>query len=276
MPSIVNSWIKEVSQFITSQHITSLLTALIILSVGFFIARRARATVGNFKNLDAQKRMLFEKFVHLGFVFLSCTLALDALGFDLKVLLGAAGVLTVAIGFAAQTSASNLISGLFLMFERPFVVGDSIAVGDLRGEVMAIDLLSTKIRTFNNMMVRVPNESLVKSSITNLSYFPIRRVDLEVGVDYGSNLEGVDKIIREAITGHPSILHNPAPSVLMKGFGASSIDFDIQVWTETPDVVNVKSELYLALNRAFHQNGINIPYPTRTILHQHVGQPPNV
>ncbi|MFN9975907.1 MAG: mechanosensitive ion channel family protein, partial [Phycisphaerae bacterium] len=113
--------------------------------------------------------------------------ALDSLGFDLKVLLGAAGILTVAVGFAAQTSASNLISGLFLMFERPFVVGNSIVIGDLRGEVVAIDMLSTKIRTFTNMMVRIPNETLVKSNIVNLSYFPIRRVDLEVGVAYSSD-----------------------------------------------------------------------------------------
>lgn len=273
MPNIFHQWSKEISSIITGRHIASLLTALVILSVGFFIARRARSAVSRMKNLDTQKRMLFEKFVHLGLVFLSCTLALDALGFDLKVLLGAAGVLTVAIGFAAQTSASNLISGLFLMIERPFVVGDSIAVGDLRGEVMAVDLLSTKIRTFTNMMVRVPNETLVKSSITNLSYFPIRRVDLEVGVDYASNLDTVEKVIREALAGHPSVLRNPEPSVQMRGFGPSSIDFDVQVWTETGNVATVKPELYRALNRAFQQNKINIPFPTRTIVHQ--GNHPN-
>jgi small-conductance mechanosensitive channel len=268
MPNIFQQWSKEISEIVTGRHIASLLTALVILSVGFFIARRARAAVGRMKNLDAQKRMLFEKFVHLGLVFLSCALALDALGFDLKVLLGAAGVLTVAIGFAAQTSASNLISGLFLMFERPFVVGDSIELGDLRGEVIAVDLLSTKIRTFTNMMVRVPNETLVKSSITNLSYFPIRRVDLEVGVDYAANLDIVEKVIRETIAGHPNILRNPEPLIDMRGFGASSIDFDVRVWAETPNVVSVKPELYRALNRAFQENQINIPFPTRTVIHQ--------
>jgi small-conductance mechanosensitive channel len=274
MPTNIHLWIKDVSQLITGRHITALLTALLILFIGLFLSRRAKAAVGNFKNLDPQKRMLLEKFAHLGLIFLSCALALDTLGFDLKVLLGAAGVLTVAIGFAAQTSASNLISGLFLMFERPFVVGDTVAVSDVRGEVMAIDLLSTKIRTFNNTMVRVPNESLVKSNITNLSYFPIRRVDLEIGVEYGCSLANVEKVVRETIAGHPEILHHPLPSFLMKGFGASSIDFDIQVWTETVEVANVRSELYLALNRAFQQNGINIPFPTRTIVHQNAGHAP--
>ncbi len=272
MPSIFQQWSKEISEVITSRHIASLFTALVILSVGFFLARRARTAIGRMKNLDSQKRMLFEKFAHLGLVFLSCTLALDTLGFDLKVLLGAAGVLTVAVGFAAQTSASNLISGLFLMIERPFVVGDSIAVGDLRGEVIAVDLLSTKIRTLANMMVRVPNETLVKSSITNLSYFPVRRVDLEIGVDYAANLDTVEKIVRETVAGHPFVLRNPEPSIQMRGFGASSIDFDIYVWTETANVVAVKNEMYRALDRAFRQNGINIPFPTRTIVHQHIDQ----
>lgn len=263
---IFKEWFDELMQLITQKHLFSLATAAAILLVGFFLARRARQAIGNMRNLDIQKKMLFEKVAYFGLILLSIAAALDSLGFDLKVLLGAAGILTVAVGFAAQTSASNLISGLFLMFERPFVVGNSIVIGDLRGEVVAIDMLSTKIRTFNNLMVRIPNETLVKSNIVNLSYFPIRRVDLEIGVAYSSDLARVESVVKDTVFGHPLVLRNPEPLFLMRGFGASSIDFDVHVWTETVNVIRIKSELYRALNTAFAENKVEIPFPTRTLV----------
>jgi small-conductance mechanosensitive channel len=263
---ILRDWFHELSNLVTRQHIFNLLTAISFLLVGFFLARRARSAVGRAKKIELQQRMLFEKMAYYGIVILSIAASLDTLGFDLRVLLGAAGVLTVAIGFAAQTSASNLISGIFLMIERPFVVGNTISVGDIRGEVMAIDLLSTKIRTFTNLMVRIPNETLVKSNIVNFSFFPIRRLDLEVGVNYASDLAHVESLIRETINGHPLALRSPLPEVNMKGFGSSSIDFEIHVWTQTESAVNVKSEIYRALNNAFVANGIDIPFPTQTTV----------
>lgn len=263
---ILREWFHDISALITKQHIFNLMTAIAFLLGGYFIATRARNAVGRMKTLEVQQRMLFEKITYYGLVILTIAAALDTLGFDLRVLLGAAGVLTVAIGFAAQTSASNLISGIFLMIERPFVVGNTIAVGDIRGEVMAIDLLSTKIRTFTNLMVRIPNETLVKSNIINYSYFPIRRLDLDVGVNYASNLELVEATIRETLNGHPLALRSPLPEVTMKGFGASSIDFEIHVWTQTESAVAVRSEIYRALNAAFLMNGIDIPFPTQLVI----------
>lgn len=264
---ILREWFHDISGLITKQHFVNLMTAIALLLGGYFIATRARNAVGRMKTLEVQQRMLFEKITYYGLVVLAIAAALDSLGFDLKVLLGAAGVLTVAIGFAAQTSASNLISGIFLMVERPFVVGNTIAVGELRGEVIAIDLLSTKIRTFTNLMVRIPNETLVKSNIVNYSYFPIRRLDLEVGVNYLSDLTLVEKTIRDALNGHPLALRNPLPEIAMKAFGASSIDFEIHVWTQTESAAAVKSEIYRALNEAFRMNGIDIPFPTQTVIH---------
>lgn len=263
---VLKEWWQKFGSLITEKHLMSLATATLIVIVGFFVAGRVRKAIGRTKKLEVQQRMLLEKLSYYGIAILTVAAALDSLGFNLKVLLGAAGVLTVAIGFAAQTSASNLISGLFLMIERPFVVGNTIAVGDLRGEVVVIDLLSTKIRTFNNLMVRIPNETLVKSNIVNFSYFPIRRLELLVGVAYGSNLAHVEMVIRSTLAGHTLALRSPTPDVFMKGFGDSSIDFEILVWTQTESALNVKSEIYKALNSAFEANGISIPFPTRTLL----------
>lgn len=265
---VFQEWAHELSQLITKRHIINFSTAIAILLCGILLARRAHAAIGRLGTLDQSQRMLFQRIAYYGLLVLATAAALDTLGLDLKVLLGAAGVLTVAIGFAAQTSASNLISGLFLMFERPFVVGNTIAVGDIRGEVIAIDLMSTKIRTFNNLMIRVPNETLVKSNITNYSYFPIRRVEVEVGVAYGSDLAFVSDLLKQTVLAHPETLREPAPLILVKGLGASSIDFNIQLWTPTESVPNLPSELYQAIELALKANGIEIPFPTQTILHR--------
>ncbi|MES2855753.1 MAG: mechanosensitive ion channel family protein, partial [Bdellovibrionota bacterium] len=194
---MIQEWLREISQLITKQHIFNLMWATILMIGGMFIARKAESAVSRLSQLDFQQRILFSRFAKYGIFMLAAAAALNQLGFDLKVILGAAGVLTVAIGFAAQTSASNLISGIFLMVERPFVVGDAIKVADLSGTVVSVDLLSSKIRTFDNLMVRIPNETLVKSNITNFSYFPIRRADISVGVSYSSIIERVEEILRD-------------------------------------------------------------------------------
>ncbi len=265
---VFQEWAQDMSHLITKQHVVNLVTAVAILLVGILLARRAHAAIGRLNTLDQSQRMLFQRGAYYGLLVLAAAAALDTLGFDLKVLLGAAGVLTVAIGFAAQTSASNLISGLFLMFERPFVVGNTIAVGDIRGEVVAIELMSTKIRTFSNLMIRVPNETLVKSNITNYSYFPIRRIEIEVGVAYGSDLAFVSEVLKQTVQGHPETLREPSPLVLIKGLGASSIDFTIQLWTPTESIAVLPSELYQAIELALKANGVEIPFPTRTVLHR--------
>ncbi|MFT6270035.1 MAG: small-conductance mechanosensitive channel [Alphaproteobacteria bacterium] len=130
------------------------------------------------------------------------------LGFDLSVVLGAAGIFSVAIGFASQTSASNLISGLFLMMERPFSVGDIIRVESTTGEVISIDLLSVKIRTFDNLFVRIPNESRIKTQVTTLTRFPIRRADLQIGIAYKEDIERVKEILNNVATKPIPILIN--------------------------------------------------------------------
>ncbi|MEK7355308.1 MAG: mechanosensitive ion channel domain-containing protein, partial [Bdellovibrionota bacterium] len=161
--------INSLSGIVTKEHVFNLVSATLIIIVGLFLSRRTSKPIARLSQLDAQQRIIFEKIARYGILTLAAAAALSQLGFDLKVVLGAAGVLTVAIGFAAQTSASNLISGIFLMIERPFVNGDVVQVGDTTGEVITIDLLSTKLRTLNNVMVRIPNETMVKSNIVNFT-----------------------------------------------------------------------------------------------------------
>lgn len=258
--------LDELKGLITREHVLNIFSSIVIVFVGLFVARRTNKPIDRLTHLDTQQRIVFGKFARYGVLALTAAAALNQLGFDLKVVLGAAGVLTVAVGFAAQTSASNLISGIFLMIERPFVQGDLVQVGDITGEVVTIDLLSTKLRTVNNVMVRIPNETMVKSNITNFTYFPIRRLEISIGVGYGSDLSEVERILRAAAESHPLCLEEPEPIFVFAGFGDSAMNVQILVWTTLANILKVKNELNVDIKARFDEAGIDIPFPIRTIL----------
>jgi small-conductance mechanosensitive channel len=192
---------------------------------------------------------------------LAAVSALHELGFHLSVLLGAAGVLTVGLGFASQTSASNLISGLFLVAERPFVVGDTIEVESVVGEVLSIDMLSVKLRTFDNRFVRVPNETIIKSRVTTLTHFPIRRMDLKLGVAYREDLARVRDILMTAARQTPEILEEPEALFLFLGFGASALEIQFSAWTPRENHFRIKTDFLMFVKRELDRNGVEIPFP---------------
>ena len=190
---------------------------------------------------------------------------LNELGFSLAPLLGAAGVLGIALGFASQTSVSNLISGIFLIAERPFVVGDLIEVGGVTGFVLSIDSISVKLRTFDNKMVRIPNETMVKSQVTNITRFPIRRLDVRVGVAYKEDVARVRRILLDVANRNPLSLMEPEPIVVFEGFGESSIDFLVGIWTTRQNFLAVKNGIQAEIKAAFDEAQIEIPFPHRTL-----------
>lgn len=244
-------------------HLFDIAQALIILTVGYFIARFARNMVGriNIANLTNHGQILLQRAIFYGIMILMLMSALRELGFDLSVILGAAGILSVAIGFASQTSASNLISGIFLMVERPFSIGDVIRVEQTLGEVISIDFLSVKIRTFDNLFVRVPNESMIKSQVTTLTKFPIRRADLQVGIAYKEDIEKVRNILNELADKNPLCLNEPAPLFILLGFGTSSVDIQFSVWAKRENFLTLKNKIYEEIKVAFDANNIEIPFP---------------
>lgn len=191
--------------------------------------------------------------------------AMQSAGIEIGVLLGAAGLLTVAVGFAAQTSTANLISGLFLMAEQPFVLGDSVRIGTTDGEVVSIDLLSVKLRTFDNLLVRIPNESLLKSEITNLTRYPIRRLDVNIGLAYGSDVARARAVLMELADADPRCLVEPKPLFFFLRFGDSSLETRFSVWVATPSFVGFRTDFQIAIHHRLTEEGILIPFPQRTL-----------
>lgn len=238
-----------------------------LLVVGFVLARLLSVAIGRVlaTRMGEGQANTLRRIALYALYALVAVSVLRQLGIDLTVLLGAAGILTVAIGFASQTAASNLISGLFLLVERPFVVGDVIRIGQTTGEVIAVDLLSSKIRTFDNLKVRVPNEQLLKSEIVNLTHFPIRRIDLAVGVAYDSDLDQVRAVMMDVAAKHPLLLDEPTPLFIFVAFADSAINLQFSVWTARANYLEAKTALHLELKKAFDAHGIVIPFPQRTV-----------
>ena len=193
------------------------------------------------------------------------TSVLRTWGLDLSVLVGAAGLVTVAVGFASQTSASNLISGLFLVAERPFVVGDTILVGGTTGVAESIDLLSVKMRTFDNLMVRVPNETLLKSELTNITHYPIRRVDVVVLVPFDADQDLVMKLLTRVADAEPLCMDEPEPSVLFLDYSEVGVRVRLAVWVERTQFVAMKNLLPGRIKVAFDAEGIRQPLPQRVV-----------
>ncbi|GAB2708297.1 mechanosensitive ion channel family protein [Aliiglaciecola aliphaticivorans] len=269
---------KELSEsaiFLEMLPAFDVIKAIIILVLGYLLAKFLSNLVSRFNvaNMTQHGQVLLRRAVFYGVMILMFISALRELGFDLSVVLGAAGILSVAIGFASQTSASNLISGLFLMMERPFSIGDVIRVDETTGEVISIDLLSVKIRTYDNLFVRVPNESMIKAQVTTLTRFPIRRADLKVGIAYKEDIEKVKVILAELADKNPLCLSEPAPLFILLGFGSSSIDIQFSVWSKRENFLLLKNQMYQQIKQVFDANGIEIPFPHLSLYSGEVTKP---
>jgi small-conductance mechanosensitive channel len=239
------------------------LRAAMTLVIGLVLARVCAGLAARLatRRGTAQAEMITRRLVFYAILGLTIAMALDTVGVKLGVLLGAAGILTVAIGFAAQTSASNLISGVFLLGERPFSVGDTIEVDGTTGEVLAVDLLSVKLRTFNNLYVRVPNESLIKSQIINLSRNPIRRFEIELRVAYSEDLDRLRALLFSLAAKDPDILEEPEPIVWVDRLGESAIHIRFLVWAANrAGFFDTRSRMLETVARALQQHRVAIGY----------------
>ncbi len=266
---------QNVARYFTEDRVSAFLAAGFVLIIGVLLARALKRAVERVVSgrFTAQNAMIAGRVVHYLALGLVVAVALHQAGLDLSILLGAAGVLTVAVGFASQTSASNVISGLFLMGEAPFQVGDVIRVGTTTGTVSSVDLLSVKLRTFDNLLVRLPNETLLKTEITNLTRFPIRRIDVLVGVAYKEEVGRVQEVLLEVADRNPLCLDEPKPLFIFQGFGASSLDLQFSVWAARENYLEVKTRIQQEIKAAFDAAGIEIPFPHRTLYPGSVSEP---
>lgn len=254
-------------EWLTKEQLNIFFRCGIILFFGIPFFKIISVLVGKFfsRQVSPQSALLAKKGILYGGVVLLFIMILHHLGFKLTAVLGAAGIVGVAVGFASQTSLSNLISGLFLIWEKPFMLGDVLKVGDTTGTVQSIDLLSVNLRTFDNQFVRIPNESLIKNQFVNVTRYPIRRMDIVISVAYKENISHVIRVLKEVAHNNPHSLDEPAPVIIFKNFGDSGLDFLLGIWFLKTDFLALKNSITQDLKERFDRENIEIPFPHRSL-----------
>ncbi len=257
-------WLQD---FLATDLPWKILGAAVILIGGVLavaiLSRTALAIFG--ERLGPQGTMVVKKLIrYIGYAF-AFILALNQMGLNLGAILGAAGVAGIAVGFAAQTSLSNIISGFFMIGERPFELGDIIEVDGIAGTVDTIGLLALTLRTFDNRSVRIPNETLVKTQLINVTRHPIRRFNLDIGVAYDENIGHVLKVMQEVAETNLQSLNEPDPLIIFTGFGDSSLNFLLGAWCVQEDYGTLRNTLPRELKERFDKENIEIPFPHMTL-----------
>ncbi len=203
--------------------------------------------------------------IYYGILVLAVIVALPALNIELSGLLVAGGIVGLVIGFASQSVVGNLVSGIFLLVEHPIVIGDEIGIGDVQGTVEDIRFLSTIVRTYDGVNVRMPNEKVFTSNITNLVANPARRIEYTVGISYASDIQRAVQVIAGVLEEYPLVLKRPSPDVFVQKLGDSSVEIVVRFWAPTRVFFGVRKEMLQRIKLALDANGIEIPFPQRVV-----------
>lgn len=267
----MDNLVTAVREWVTADHLATAARVASTVFVAFLALRLLRRL--KLARLDAQRAMLLRRAISFAIIAGAGVAILHLLGLGLTPLLGAAGVLTIALGFASQTSVSNVISGFFLIGERPFVVGDFVEVEGTRGTVISIDMMSVQLRTIDNLMVRIPNETMLKTKVVNYTRFPVRRIDLKIGLAFEQPIEPVRLLLEDAV-GRPTYsLVEPSSQFRVMGFSSSGVDVEMSVWVRTIDVVEARTALYSAVHEALLGEDIRFALPALRVSGGPVSEP---
>ncbi len=249
------------------EFVGQVMRAAIILVGGLLIAYLLGTSLGKLTQRRANNHLalLVRKGVVYGGWVIVILLVLAEMGLDLTAVMATAGVATVAIGFAAQTSLSNLISGIFLVIEKPFQIGDIVRVGSTTGIILSIDLMSVKLRTFDNLFIRIPNETMIKSEVVNITRFPIRRMDINLRVSYRNDLTRVMEVLERTAARNPICMDEPKPLILVQKLGEHGVELLLGLWFEKTRFLDLRNSILKELKTAFDEEGIEIALPHLTV-----------
>lgn len=244
--------------------------AILALLIGFWLAGKARLFIlylsERSERIDTTLAVFFASFARYIIITITLIIVLETFGFkttSLVALLGAAGL---AIGLALQGTLSNIAAGVMLLIFRPFKVDQYIRVAGEEGTVKSISLFTTEIDTGDNIRIIIPNSAVWGSSIVNVSYHPRRRIQLVFGIGYDSDINKAMATIRSVVNDHSATLHDPAPLVAVTNLGDSSVDIMLRFWVESGDFFPAQWDVTKSVKEAFDKDGIDIPYPTTTIV----------
>jgi small-conductance mechanosensitive channel len=244
-----------------------LIIVAIVLIIGFTVAKTLSVYLRRFLKEKVSKEHLdiILKLVYYAVVVTAVLSVLPALGVKLSGLLVAGGIVGLAVGFASQSIIGNLISGIFLIIERPIKMGNSVNIDGTSGIVEDIRIMSTTLRTFDGLYIRMPNQKVFTANITNFVANVARRVDYVIGIRYSDDADLAVKTLKDLIKAHPMTLVNPEPQIFVDNLGDSSVNIVVRFWAPTTEWFGVKTDLLWKMKKALEEKGIEIPFPQRTL-----------
>lgn len=216
--------------------------------------------------MDKEHLNILLKTIYYGLiVFAIVGVIFPILDIDTSGLLVAGGVVGIVIGFASQSIVGNFISGIFLMIERPIKIGDQVNIDNKLGYVEDIKIISTIIRTYDGLYIRLPNETVFTTSITNYVANLARRFEYVVGIRYEDDADEAIRIIKELIDEQPYALVNPSPYVFVDNLGDNAVNIIVRVWAPATEWFDLRTKLLWIIKKTLEENGIEIAFPQRTV-----------
>jgi small conductance mechanosensitive channel len=247
-----------------------IMAAAAILLLTFWLARLVMRRIVHlgykYESLDDTLFLFLGKIARVLVIVFGGTVILNKFGVQTTSIIALLGAAGLAVGLALQGTLSNFAAGIMLIVFRPFQKDDYVSVGGSAGTVKQITIFTTELATPDNVQIIVPNGRIWGASITNYSAYDTRRVDFVFGVSYGSNLKTAEDILAKLIAKDIRIHSDPEPLVKVGNLNDSSVDFAVRVWCDRGDYWGIKYDMTRAVKDAFDKGGIDIPFPTTTIV----------
>lgn len=262
---VVTQWIVENGATFLVKLLVSLLILLVARMVINTILRLLRRGLSNNKRLNDLLQSFLVNISHKGLWIVAWLLILDNLGVSVGPLIAGLGVAGFVLGFAFQDTLSNFAAGLLILANNPFKVGDYVEVGGQGGTIKELNMMATTLTTPDNKRILIPNKSVWGSAIVNYSAMDTRRVEIKVGISYGSDINLAKETIAKVLSNDERILHEPAPVIEVVGLGDSSVDFVVRPWVKTSDFWGVYFKNHQAIKEALDGAGVEIPFPQRVV-----------
>lgn len=249
----------------TGITISRLIFAILVLIVGFFLSkyiiRIFRNGIQKTNIPDLTVQFLTRLLTVLLYVIVILAF-LKSLNFDVdSYIVGVSAVIGLVLGLGMQDTFTNLTAGVCVAAIRPIDMGETVTVNGQTGKVKAVGIMSTELLTPDNQLITIPNKLVWGNSIVNMTRMPTRRVSVDVGISYSSDLENAIDIALKLMKTHPLVLHDPEPAVVTTELANSSINLQLRAWTKTGDFPSVKNNLTAGIFEAYSREGIEIPFP---------------
>lgn len=245
----------------------SVLEFILILSFSTLLAKilslYLRRSLKDRVSKDIRETVI--KLLYYGILTIVFFSNLPLIGINPSGLLLAGGVAGIVLGFASQNIVGNLVSGVFLMAERPIKIGDQVQINDVSGYVTDIRIISTLIRTYDGLLVRIPNQQVFTTNITNIVGHPVRRFEYTIRIRYSDDANAAIFLIKDLIDKEPFALLNPSPSVFVNDLADSSVNITVRIWAPVNEWFGIKTRILWNIKQSLEENGIEIPLPQRIV-----------